>query len=734
MPLTKIKMSPSSHKNLSVKKIRLPVIVPAFLLIAVLFFSLASYSALELEKHMAKETLSYVERFKKDFQKFLSVDVELLGGLLHFFGEKSELQKAFLARNRKELMESSKEIFEKIKTDYSITHFYFIGEDQVCFLRAHNPPRFGDTIKRFTLKQAVATGKPAYGIELGVLGTFTLRMVQPWRIDGKIVGYIELGKEIEYLTSQLSDILNVGLVFTIFKNNLNRKSWEEGLRMMGTEANWNEFDSFVVTSQSSSKFVERLHDVVSDKQGEQSLYLFVDEGDGSQWQAGSATLIDAGNQQVGNVFVFRDVSLEVDLVTHLKVGVLLILAFVGGIMFFFYWQYVKSLETDLHRLYESLDAEISLRKRIALQYHELSLQYQLILNSAGEGIYGLDLEGKTTFINLAGAKMLGYTCEELTGKHLHSMVHYKTIAGDEHSWDQCPVNKIMHSGEIFFASDEYFWTKDEKPIPIEYLVHPIKENNKIKGAVVLFKDISARLEKENQLKVVEQQVRQVEKLAGIGRLADGVAHEVLNPLNIISMHVQMLLKKTDQEMEKKPLLKIKNEVKRIGNIVSALSFYSEKESMTIKNISPHDLVEEILVKLDPDIKSRSIEIRKIFDSNVPNMDWDAHEMKEAFFSILRNAVEAIQGPGWIEIKTSLVHIKDSHRLKIIFSDSGHGISKEDQEKLFDPFFSTKKDIYGVGMGLPVCLSFVENNHGTILIDSELGKGTTVTLEFLVQKS
>ncbi|PIR00861.1 MAG: hypothetical protein COV66_03265 [Nitrospinae bacterium CG11_big_fil_rev_8_21_14_0_20_45_15] len=727
-------MNPSSYKNHSVKKIRLPVIVPAFLLVTVLFFSLASYSALELEKHMAKETFSYIERFKKDFQKFLSLDAELLGGLLHFFGEKSGLQKAFLAQNRNELIEHSKEIFEKIKTDYNITHFYFIGEDQTCFLRAHNPPRFGDTIERFTLKQAVATGKPAYGIELGVLGTFTLRMVQPWRIDGKIVGYIELGKEIEYLTSELSGLLDVGLVFTIFKSHLNKQSWDEGLRMMGTEANWDEFDSFVVTSQSSPRFLERLRDVVSNTQGKQSLYLFEDERDGSQWQAGTTALMDAGNQQVGNVFIFRNVSLEVDLVKQLKAGVLLILVFIGGLMFLFYCRYVKSLETDLHSLYESLDAEIIQRKQVALQYHELSLQYQLILNSAGEGIYGLDLEGNTTFINLAGAKMLGYTSEELTGKHLHSIVHHKKMDGDEYPWDQCPVNKIMHSGEIFSASNEFFWTKDQKPIPIEYLVHPIKENNTIKGAVVLFKDIAERLEKENQLKLAEQQVRQVEKLAGIGRLADGVAHEVLNPLNIISMHVQMLLKKTDQEMEKKPLLKIKNEIKRIGNIVSALSFYSEKESVTIKNISPHLLLEDILVKLDPDIKARSIEIRKFFDPNVPNMDWDAHEMKEAFLSILRNAVEAIQGPGWIEIKTSLLHTKDLDCLKIIFSDSGCGISKEDQDKLFDPFFSTKKDIYGVGMGLPVCLSFVENNHGTVLIDSELGKGTTVTLEFLVQKS
>ncbi len=732
--MTKIKMNHSPRKSHSAKKIRLPVIVPAFLLVTVLFFSLASYSCLELEKHMNKETLSDIGKFQKNFQKFLSSDAELLGGLLHFFGENSELQKAFLAQNRKELIEHSKEVFEKIKADYNITHFYFIGEDQICFLRAHNPKRFGDTIKRFTLKQAVATGQPAYGIELGVLGTFTLRMVQPWRIDGKIVGYIELGKEIEYLTSQLSNLLDVGLVFTIFKSHLNRQSWDEGLRMMGTEANWNEFDSFVVTSRSSSSFSERLNQVASDNLSKQSLYLFEDERDESQWQAGSTALIDAGNQQVGNVFIFRNVSPEVNLLNQLKVGMLLILVSIGGIMFFFYWRYVKSLEADLISLYESLDAEIIQRKKMALQYHELSLQYQLILNSAGEGIYGLDLEGNTTFINIAGAKMLGYTIEELTGKHLHSMVHYKTIDGAEYSWDQCPVNKIMRSGGIFSAASEYFWTKDQKPIPIEYLVHPIKENNTIKGAVVLFKDISSRLEKEKQLKQAEQQVQQVEKLAGIGRLADGVAHEVLNPLNIISMHVQMLLKKTDQEMEKKPLLKIKNEVKRIGNIISSLSFYSEKESVTIKNVSAHVLLEEILVKLAPDIKSHSIEIKKNFEPNVPNMDWDAHEMKEAFFAILRNAVEAIQGPGSIEIKTSLLHRGGSDYLKIIFSDSGLGISKEDQKKLFDPFFSTKKDIYGVGMGLPICLSFVENNKGTISIDSELGIGTTVTFEFLVQKS
>lgn len=728
-------MSSSSKNSHSAKKIQLPVIVPVFSLVIILFTSLVIFIYLEQEKHMRKETLSHIHQFQNSFKNFLSADAELLDASLHFIGSKEGLRKEFLAQNRKGLIEESKDIFQKIKADYDVTHFYFINKDHVCFLRAHNHPRHGDTINRFTLKQAVATGQPSYGIELGPLGTFTLRMVHPWRIEGEIVGYIELGKEIAYMIPELSRLLDVGLVFTIFKDHLDRQAWEEGLRMMGHNADWNEFGPFVVTGQSSTKFSKRLNDIVSETQQQDQLYLFENETDGNYWQTGVAPLIDAGNRQVGNIFVFRNVSPEVTLINELKVGALVIVFSLGGILFLLYWRYVKNLESDLNSLYDSLDAEIIQRKKIALKLHELSTQYQLILNSAGEGIYGLDLEGRTTFINAAGAKMLGYTIEELTGKHLHSIVHSKKMDGSDYPWDQCPVNKIMKGGGIYSASNEYFWTKDQKPVPIEYLVHPLEEENSIKGAVVVFKDISDRLEKESKLKMAQQQLYQSEKLAGVGRLAEGVAHEVLNPLNIISLHVQMLLKKTDHEMEfKQPLLKIRGEVKRISKIASALTFYSQKEVTAPEYVSVHALVEEVLLNLDPELKSRSIEIKKVFDPALPDMSWDPAEMKETFSCLILNALEAIQDSGWIEIKTDLLHGQGADRIQIVISDSGCGIAKENQGEIFDPFYTTKQDIYGAGMGLTTSQSFVEKNNGTILIESEPGKGTRVILEFVVKNN
>ena len=728
-------MSSSSINYHSAKKIQLPVIVPVFSLVIILFAFLIIFVYLEQEKHMRKETLSHIQQFQNSFKKLMSADAKLLDASLHFIGNKEELRKNFLAQNRKELIKNSEDIFQKIKADYDVTHFYFINKDHVCFLRAHNPSRHGDTITRITLKQAVATGQPSYGIELGPLGTFTLRMVHPWRIEGELVGYIELGKEIDYMTPELSSLLNVELIFTIFKDRLDRQTWEEGLRMMGHKADWSEFEAFVVTSQSSTNFSKRLNDIVLKTQHQDELYLFEDETDGNYWQTGVTALIDAGKQQVGNIFVFRNVSSEVSLINKLKVGALIIVFSIGGVLFFLYWRYVKNLESDLINLYDSLDAEIIQRKKIALKFHELSAQYQLILNSAGEGIYGLDLDGRTTFINAAGAKMLGYTIEELTGKHLHSIVHSKKLDGSIYPWDQCPVNKIMKSGGIYSASNEYFWTKDQKSVPIEYLVHPIEEKNSIKGAVVVFKNISDRLDKESKLKIAQQQAQQSEKLAGVGRLAEGVAHEVLNPLNIISLHVQMLLKKTDHEMEfKQSLLKIRGEIKRISKIASALSFYSQKGETAPEHVSAHTLIDEVLLKLDPELESRSIEIKKVFDPALPDMAWDPNEMKEVLSALILNAVEAIQGSGWIEIKTDLQHIQEADRIRIVISDSGCGIAKENQGKIFDPFYTTKQDIYGAGMGLPASLSFVEKNNGTILIASEPGKGTKVTLEFVVKNN
>jgi hypothetical protein len=131
------------------------------------------------------------------------------------------------------LLGCTESLFEEIRNKFRVTHYYFHDLDHTNFLRVHNSSRYGDYIGRYTLNKAYLSEKMAYGIELGPYGTFTLRVVEPWYINGELKGYIELGEEIEHITPYLKQVLDVDLIFLIDKQFLERDRWEEGVGNVG---------------------------------------------------------------------------------------------------------------------------------------------------------------------------------------------------------------------------------------------------------------------------------------------------------------------------------------------------------------------------------------------------------------------------------------------------------------------------------------------------------------------
>ena len=126
---------------------------------------------------------------------------------------------------------------------------------------------------------------------------------------------------------------------------------------------------------------------------------------------------------------------------------------------------------------------------------------KLILESAGEGIYGLDAEGKTTFINRAAEKMTGFSAREMIGQCQHKLVHHSRPDGTPYPQKECPIYAAFRKGKVFQTSEEVFWRKDGTHFPVEYVSTPIRENMKVLGAVVVFKDISARNQAEEEIQI-----------------------------------------------------------------------------------------------------------------------------------------------------------------------------------------------------------------------------------------
>lgn len=226
----------------------------------------------------------------------------------------------------------------------------------------------------------------------------------------------------------------------------------------------------------------------------------------------------------------------------------------------------------------------------------------------------------------------------------------------------------------------------------------------------------------------EKELLQTQKMAAIGRLANSMAHEILNPLNIISLKSQLLSKQLgDRKGPLKELLEtIKEQTQRVLNLINSLALLSKSPSKE-QSVNVNDLLGQTIDPIKSDEKFKDIKVLMRLGSGLPNLDIDPDELASVFHNLTINACEAMLQGGTLTIESGLVLDSQPETIRIDFSDTGAGISNEILEKQFEPFFTTKNDIYGAGMGLFVCRDIVEKYHGSIKVKSEVGRGATFSI-------
>ena len=221
------------------------------------------------------------------------------------------VQKALREGNADRLLAAWLPVFETLRQEKYLTHFYFLNANRVCLLRVHKPDKRGDLINRFTALEAERSGKTVSGIELGPLGTFTLRVVQPVFADGKLIGYVELGKEIDDVLQSLQLRSGTQLAVVIYKKYLTQQSWEDGMRLLGRQPNWGRLPKNVVVYASQGRlpnaFALWINQFVGESpQGEKDREI---TSDGKDWRVSAMPLLDASGKEVGALLVMRDITL-----------------------------------------------------------------------------------------------------------------------------------------------------------------------------------------------------------------------------------------------------------------------------------------------------------------------------------------------------------------------------------------------------------------------------------------
>lgn len=279
----------------------------------------------------------------------------------------------------------------------------------------------------------------------------------------------------------------------------------------------------------------------------------------------------------------------------------------------------------------------------------------------------------------------------------------------------------------------------------------VKSRDEVGGLAVSFNQMTEKLKAANDEllewgktleKKVEERTKELiemqghliqsEKLASLGKLAAGVAHEINNPLGGILIYSHLLLEETKKNTpESENLKKIIKETTRCKDIVKGLLEFARPKEPEMALTDINDVINKALALFERQALFQNIKINRDY-SDLPRIVSDGAQLQQVFTNIIVNAAEAMDGNGMLTIKTWL-DAKDEC-LKIEFTDTGHGIREEDKERLFEPFFTTKEVGKGTGLGLAISYSIVQKHQGSIKVRSELGQGSTFTVILPLKRS
>jgi PAS domain S-box-containing protein len=345
-------------------------------------------------------------------------------------------------------------------------------------------------------------------------------------------------------------------------------------------------------------------------------------------------------------------------------------------------------------------------------------KYRRIFEGSMDIIMLLDLEGRFLDINQAGLSILGYPSRDeliadatfadliLPPPNPHQLMEEVALAGFCKDLE-CRVRNRAGENRTWLLS----------------LTVSRKTDGKIGGFEGIAKDITHR-------KKMEQQLLQADRLASLGELSAGVAHEVNNPLGMILGYTQLLLRNEPENTQDFQDLKIiEKHARNCKTIVEDLLKFARNAETKKGALQVNDLLREVISVVEHQFKLDNVTIETKLDASIPALCADGEKLKQVFMNLLMNAKQAMEGQGQIRISTA--HHPSRNEVAVVVEDTGSGIPAEIIKKIFDPFFTTKATGEGTGLGLSVSYGIIKDHHGEIEVQSTPGKGSTFTITFPV---
>ncbi|MBN1825195.1 MAG: response regulator [Candidatus Eisenbacteria bacterium] len=663
-----------------------------------------------LEKAGARKSLAEDLREARDsFRRDQETETRLMSAALEAIMRDGGVRNRFLAGDREGLLEATAPLYEDLRREHGITHFNFLLPNRIDFLRVHRPELHGDMIHRFTAREAEKTGAPSSGLDLELYSGFlTLRVITPWFHKGRLIGYVELGKEIVSITGSIGTVPGQEVVVALQKRNLVREYWERGMSSLGRESDWDRYPDVVIVDRTVERIPPELEKHFRSERIHTHGSPLETHYKGNLYLTGFIPLLSASGERLGEIAVMGSgsVRLAAARATALRAG-LLSLA-IGAALFLFLNLFLRSVEEDIE----------SAQLRLRLQ--------ETALESAANAVGIADERGRLVWCNPAFLALAGTTAEETLGRDLflpQQSTHPESFFRN--------VWSIVREGRVW-KGELLSRQRGGRDYVEETTITPVLDKRgEITHFIAVKTDVTDRKRAERRLERARDAA--IEASRAKSEFLANMSHEIRTPLNGI-LGMTGLALETDLNEEQREYLETTRESAEslmavIGDILDFSKIEAGKLEIDEIPFALRGLLDDTLRALALRAHDKGLELVCRIEPGLPNrLIGDPLRLRQILVNLVGNAIKFTER-GEIRVEVSAVDAGgDRKMLEIAVIDTGIGIEPEQQHRIFLSFTQADGSVTrrhgGTGLGLSIVLRLAEMMGGSVTLESEPDRGST----------
>ncbi|HBA85369.1 MAG TPA: hypothetical protein DCZ95_14880 [Verrucomicrobia bacterium] len=483
-------------------RIRWRIMGPVALALLLSALSFLGWFQKDMTDDETEKTRIYALQAESSWNLLVDLNLALLRENMDIAVRNPDLMAAFSAKDRPALLKSAQELYPYFREASSITHFYFINPDRSCFLRAHHPTRFGDVITRFSLREAVRVGHDTWGIEVGSLGTFTLRYIWPWKIKSTIVGFLELGMEFKAIEKSVHNLLGVEVITMLNKEATSRKAFEAGRTAGLVSGSWDAFPNYLVLNQTITDVPSQLDVLLRQNAAKNGSQVFRLKANGHVWSCGVIQVRDIADAYVANLIILRDITKQE---TTWHWTLLIVLSCTAGLGCLL----LMGISVVIGRVERDLAVAVATRELETQARFESEERLTATLRSIGDGVISTDAQGQVLSLNTIAETLTGWNGLEAQGRPIQDVLHIINAQTEI----QCtnPVDRVLREGRIVgLANHTVLISRDGTKRQISDSAAPIlSAEGRIIGVVLVFRDVSEEYRIQDELRISRERFDQI---------------------------------------------------------------------------------------------------------------------------------------------------------------------------------------------------------------------------------